>query len=80
MRPMIARAVRNLPLLVSIGILVFYVLTDRGVLTVAHTEAMFGVFVVVLLPASVLLLVIQAVLWFSSWRRGSDACNRDIHG
>ena len=66
MRPTCARAIRNLPLLVSIAILVFYELTDRGILTGTRTETMFGVFMLVLLPAAIVLLVIQVVLWVRS--------------
>ncbi len=54
---------RFLPLLIATPILLFYFLTERGVLTFSRTENTYGLFVAILLPLSGLLLLLQLVIW-----------------
>ena len=76
MRPVLTFAAHNLPLLGFVAILVFYGLTENGVLEFARTEEMFGVFVVVLFPMAAVLALIQIALWLMRWRRRIEARGR----
>ena len=60
--------IRLIPLLVATAILLFYFLTDWGVLTFSRTESMYGLFAVVLLPLSGLLLFLQFFIWLRALR------------
>ena len=55
---------RFAPFVVSSGILFVYFLTDQGILESLRTEYMFGVFGVLLLPFSFVLLLLQALILF----------------
>jgi hypothetical protein len=50
---------RFLPFLTSSTILIFYFLTDRGVLSFSQSEHTYGLFVVFLLPIAGALLLVQ---------------------
>ena len=54
---------RFLPLLLAAAILLFYFSTEWGVLEFSRTEQMYGLFVVVLLPLSGMLLLLQLAIY-----------------
>ena len=56
---------RFTPLLSAAVILLLYFLTERGLLEFSRTEHSYGIFVLLLLPLSFLLLLFQLFIW---WR------------
>ncbi len=68
-RTVVQILVLNLPVIAAACILVFYFLTDRGMLPAFRTESMYSLFVVILLPLSGSLLIIQFIMWVSARRR-----------